>query len=349
MTALLIAGNAVLAIFCAVFFIQHAKLKKSSEAEIEELKRKVEEEIKELSITENQMRESLQADSKKIESLLQEVVVAKKEKEDEMKLRMETEKEIALSHQKVDDIQKRMQDWKAAQEAAMKDAQDAIFEVGENLYEKINTDLRNETDNTHNLLERIIESVKNLSAQNNVAANAINTSDSAAQKQQNQSSNAPNTTSDLSKKLVADLMKSMQESNHIAGEKYFTASNFDASVAKLFLCEAAFVQDTHFYIFDFKSCNFFDEYERSANKDAAQKVLTQKLDKYVAYLGNEKYRAAIMKAAESKNINFDGHDIVAIIPTHGDLELLDKIGYLEKIENVGVKLATFDEIIDLTL
>lgn len=352
MTTLLIAGNAIFAILCAVFFVQYSKIKKSSTAEIEELKNKIDEEMKEISMAEDQMRNNIMADNKKIESLLQEVAAAKKEKEDELKLRMETEKEIAIANQKVDDIQKRMLDWKMAQESAMHDAQDAIFEIGENLYERISAAIHEETKNIHNFLEQIhnkqISTPTKPTQPDNISHVAAK-QEPQPQKQAESSENKPSTTQDISKKMASDLVKSMQDAGHQAGKKYFTANDFDTNSAKLFLCETAFLHDSYLYFFDFKSCNFFDEYNKAEDKETAEKILAQKLGKYVSYLGNEKYQNALSKSVQSKNLTFDNGDIVAIVPSHADLDLMDRIGYLEKIESVGAKVATFDEVIDLTL
>ena len=353
----LLIGNAVFAIGAIMFWMKFAAIKKSSAAEIVELKQKLDEDLKEMDISANQMRETMTADAKKMETLQNEVLKVRKEKEDELKLRLEAEKQIALAIHKAEDIQKRMHDWKVAQEAAMKDSQDTIIKVGEDLYQKINASYQAESAASKQVFAQVTEYIKKASVVVQSAPvqtySALPTPPAPTQKAAKATAaaapKADEINQDLSKKLAADLIHSMKDSNHTEGEKYFVASNFDADKAKMFLCEVAFLQDSHFYIFDFKACSFLSDYSRAADKTAAAKIMTQKLDKYIAYLSNPKYRSAILKAAESKNIKFESGDIIVVTPSHNELEALETIGYLEKLEEIGAKVATFDELIDLTL
>lgn len=343
MTVFLIAGNAIFAILFVTFWTKYLSLKKSSDAKISTLKQTVEDELKEAKASENQLREGFVTSNKKIESLLQEVAAIRKEKEDEIKLRLETEKEVALAIQKAEDLQKRMGDWKIAQESAMKDSQNTIIKVGEDLYQKINASYQAEIANNKNIFAKVSEYIQKTSS-------ASQSSIAVTSPEKIETPSAPTKTSnDLGKKLLSDLTQSVKESGHVEGKNYFLSSSFDAEKSKLFLCEAAFLQDSHFYILDFKACTFLSDYMQTSNKDAAQKSLIQKLDKYISYLNNPKYRAAILKAAASKNTKFNNGDIVVITPSNAELEMLESIGYLEKIEDTGVKVATFDEILDLTL
>ncbi len=352
----LLIGNAVFAICAIMFWMKSAALKKSSAAEIAELKQKLDEDLKEMDISANQMRETMVADNRKIDTLQNEVSKVYKEKEEELKLRLEAEKQIALAIHKSEDIQKRMYDWKVAQEAAMKDSQDTIIKVGEDLYQKINASHQAEIANSKQIYAQVMEYIKKTFAASAPTQTYSTPSTPAAPQQKEEvsaqaedSPKAAASKQDLSKKLVADLIHSMKDSNHTEGEKYFIASNFDADKAKMFLCEVAFLQDSHFYIFDFKACGFLSDYSQAVDKNAAAKIVTQKLDKYIAYLSNPKYRNAILKAADSKNIKFETGDIIVVTPSITELDTLEAIGYLEKLEDAGAKVATFDELIDLTL
>ncbi len=359
----LIIGNAIFAIICVVLWVQYSSAKRSYEIKISELNQRVSESEKDMISSSTQMRQTMAADNKKIEALNSELNAARseislirKEKEEEIKLRMEAEKQIALAIHKAEDIQKRMYDWKAAQEAAMKDSQNTIIQVGEDLYQKINASHQAEIANNKALFDQVTEyikkatsSIQNVATIPSATSNTTKTAEPTAKNSESPAVKTADTAQDLGKKLAADLVESMKDSNHVAGEKYFTASNFDADKAKMFLCESAFINDSHLYIFDFKACAFLQEYTHNNDKAAGEKAVIQKLDKYAAYLSNPKYRGAILKTLESKNVKFENSDIIATVPSHVELEALERMGYLDKLEQVGIKVATFDELIDLTL
>jgi hypothetical protein len=240
-----------------------------------------------------------------------------------------------------------MMDWKAAQESVMQDAQNDIFKVGEDLYERLSEDYLAEIKNNQNLFEQILR--QNTAADKKEEKKSFDNTEISKTSNQENLTESKKSREDISKKLLNQLKESMINSGHIEGEQYFLNSSFDADKSKLFLCEAAFLQDANFYILDFKGCNFLDEYNQSADKPSAQKSLEQKLDKYVAYLGNPKYREAILKAVNSKNIKFETIDIIFVVASESEITFLESTGYLEKLENSNVKIATFEEIIDLTL
>lgn len=366
MTMILIVGNIIFAVLLALFWTKHSILKKTSEAEISRLKQEVEEGLIAFNSAESRMRNDVSSDNQKNESLTQELTAVRKEKEEELKLRMEAEKQIVLAIQKADDIQKRMIDWKSAQEAAMKDSQNAIIQVGENLYHRINASYQNEIQNNQNIFNKILDCLANKNTtiaqmpspvkeppeSTEIFREAIpaeTVKSEPVQKSATPNTNTPYSTKDLTKQLLAKLTQTMQDSTREDGQHYFSTNAFDSDKSKLFLCEAAFIQDSHLYIFDFKACNFLQDFLSNANKEAVLPAITSKLDKYIAYLNNPKYRAAILKALASKNAAFDNGDIVVVTPSHEALEVLEEIGYLEKLEDTGVKVAAFDEILDLAL
>ncbi len=369
MTITLIVGNAFFAILCAIFWNKYSKLKQSSETEISELKQELDESQREINSAAIKMRENLNPNNQNNDVLVQELADLRKEKEVELKLRMEAEKQIAIAIQKTEDIQKRMIDWKVAQEAAMKDSQAAIFKIGEDLYQKINTSHQNEIENNQNIFSQILEHLTN---NNDTSIQQTQTLTTETQERDNTDSTPINqdppennleqdsepkpeqkttsaNTADKARDMISHLEDSMQNSEYENGKDYFFSSSFEADKSKLFLCESAFIQDAHLYIFDFKSCNFLEDYLSNDNKEAALEGVTKKLDKYISYLSNPKYRAAILKAMASKNVAFDNGDIVVVTPSNQVLETLEEIGYLEKLEDAGAKVATFDEILDLTL
>ncbi len=357
------------AALAAVFLTKYLSVKKNLEKQLEELEQRNKEYLRDNEAAQNQMRQNIASDNKKIEALLNEISTIRKEKEDEIKLRMESEKQVAIAIHKTEDLQSRMNDWKIAQDAAMADAQDTMKEISQNLFTQITNLVSqkeddNLTQNTKNFEEikaSILNLSKSLEEQKNRNVEAIKNSLSTQitnQESQDKSTTteAENTkpiseekTVDISKKLLADLINSMNQSGHTNGKDYFLNNSFDGDKAKLFLCETAFLQDNHFYFFDFKACNFINDYNNSSDKDTALKPLTSKLDKYLSYLSNPKYRGAISKVLETKKITFLSEDLVFVVPNESDIDLLEQTGYLGKFEDANVKIASFNDLIEITL
>lgn len=359
----------------AVFLTKYLTTKKTLEKQIDDLEQRNKEYLRDNEAAQAQMRQNIASDNKKIEALLNEISTIRKEKEEELKLRIESEKQVAMTIQKTEDIQNRMQDWKIAQDAAMADAQDTMKEISQDLFTRLTDvisqkDLNNLTQNNNNFneirntlhnLSEALEEQKNSTIQaiKNNLPNEIkvleekekNTVDDKTKNTSNpiETAISEEKTGDISKKMITDLVESMKQSGHVNGKEYFTSDSFDSEKAKLFLCETAFLQDDHLYFFDFKAYNFINDYNKSADKDSALKTLTLKLDKYFAYLSNPKYRGAISKIMELKKINFIGSDVVFVVTNESDIDLLEKIHYLAKFEDADIKIATFNDLIEITL
>ncbi len=90
-----------------------------------------------------------------IDSLLSEIELLRQEKAVEFVLRTEAEKQIDLAAQKYEEIQKRMDDWKRAQDAAMKDSMSAMINISNDLYKKLINSHKANTDEIKSLLEQI--------------------------------------------------------------------------------------------------------------------------------------------------------------------------------------------------
>ncbi len=361
-------GALFFAALAAVFLTKYLSVKKNLEKQIEELEQRNKEYLRDNEAAQSQMRQNIASDNKKIEALLNEISTIRKEKEDEVKLRMESEKQVAIAIHKTEDLQSRMNDWKIAQDAAMADAQDTMKEISQNLFAQITNlisqkeaaSLTQTANNFEELKASLLNLSKSIEEQKNSKVEAIKNSISSqitdqenpekpATEAENAKPISEEKTTDISKKLVADLVKSMDQSGHINGKDYFLNNSFDADKAKLFLCETAFLQDNHFYFFDFKACNFINDYTNSSDKEAALKPLTSKLDKYLAYLSNSKYRGAISKVLAAKKVTFLSEDLVFVVPNESDIDLLEETGYLEKFEDANIKIATFNDLIEITL
>jgi hypothetical protein len=363
-----IISNFIFAALLAIIFAKYLRLKKDAASQIDDLQQKFDEEVREVDNTKNQMRATVKADNEKIdlltkeisdlraekEFLFHEIAEIRKEKEDEMKLRLETEKQIVLALQKTEDVQKRMHDWKVTQDAAMKDSQSAIMQVGDKLYSKLNASHQMEVEANKIMIQKVAEFLNKTSTLELLKSVAPEKSSEAKNSVTKEpeiitTKNQTLVSEEFSKKLPFELLKSMKEANHAEGIKYFLPTTFDSSKAKGFFCESAFLKDKKLYIFDFKACNFLQEYAHSENKSEATKRLTQKLDKYITYLGNSKYLESITKIVTSKSAIFDSAEIALVMPSAQDLEVLRQLGYYDKLKNVAGLVISFDQALDLTL
>lgn len=350
----LIIGNFLFAISTVFFWEKLSRLKKSHTEEIQTLNQKLENHSFSIAQDSKALQEKIASESGKLEMALQEITSLKQEKEklitarsEEMQLRINAEKEIDLTLQKTEDIQRRMHEWKLAQESAIKDSAEAIKEVGEDIYYKLSQQLEEVSEVTKDSLQQILERLEQHDHEIKQQHHILQTKTDAAKPQAPTPQNTPKLNEDLSKSLIAKLAEVIKNSGHPEGEKYFTAANFGAKEAKMFFCEMAFIDNDHIYFIDFKGCNFLNDYVTAANKEEAKVKMLPKLEKYIAYLNNAKYKAAILKALESTVAEFEDSDIVMVTASYAEIEALDQLGELARIEGLGIKVATYDEISEL--
>lgn len=105
-----------------------------------------------------------EVDGEKIEGLLREIDELRKEKEEEVRLRLGAEKQVEMALKKVDEIEKRMKDWRLVQEAAMNDSQHAIEEVGDDIYKKLSDSYKEEVKENKNLINKISQNIMEIFA-----------------------------------------------------------------------------------------------------------------------------------------------------------------------------------------
>lgn len=100
-------------------------------------------------------------ENEQVKGLLRELEQSRKERQDEIKLRMEAEKQIEISKEKISQVQKRVDDWKKLQEGAINDSKDLIMNFGNDLINKINKTHQEEEDRTRNFFEENVRSIEN--------------------------------------------------------------------------------------------------------------------------------------------------------------------------------------------
>ncbi len=340
-----IASNIGLAIMMIIVYIRYSKFRIISSKEINELQKKISQEIDQKKSMQERLLIATSADGEKIEALLREIDELHKEKEGEVKLRLEAQKQIDIAIQRTEEVEKRMHDWSVAQDAAMKDSKDAIIKVGNDLFKKLNDSYKNEVETNKNLLgrfsknitdfiERSVANIAKSKEKKSLAKVGLKKDESAAKK-------SPVTKS----KLLPTLIKTMSANGWLAGKDYFTAENFDEQSAKIFFCDVAFVSLGKLYIIDFKASSYFEEYSSAKDEEA----LKQKLDRYFNYLQNPKYLDSILKVATTANIKFDDKGIVIVVGLEDDIKTIKDLNYYDKARKVASEVLDINGVNNLVL
>jgi hypothetical protein len=117
----------------------------------------------------------------------------------------------------------------------------------------------------------------------------------------------------------------------------------------MFFCEVAFIKFEEFYVLDFKACAYFEEYHANKDRTTAFELLKQKIDKYISYIGNDRYRDSILKVMATTKAKFEKNIIVVVVSSKADLQLLRKIGYHDKLHKFTPQIMDFDGVNNLVL
>ncbi len=360
----IIISNVGLALMMLFVYIRYSKFRVTSTLEIKKLNAQVEKERTGGKALQDQLSNKTEEDHGKIEVLLREIDELRKEKENEVKLRLDAEKQVEVTLQKIEEVQRRMEDWQNIQDSVMQDSKDAIVKLGNDLYKKLSDNYKKETEASKNFMGRVHKEIEgfldkfatikvsgNTSEVNNEKQlsnkkDAATGSKTSAVKKVEPSGTHPS--DEETKKLILDLMETMKASGHLSNKNYFLPANFDEKKAKLMLCEVGFLSSNTLNMIDFKACRYMAEYNKNSDKEQAEEVLKKRLDKYLAYLGNEKYRQSIKKLV-STNANFDKDEIIVVMPKSEEVKILKDNGYLNKMENMKIKVMDFDEVTNLVI
>ncbi len=328
-----------------VVYLRYSKLRLSSAKEIDDLHKKISYEIDQKKAVQEKLLIETKTDGEKIEALLREIDELRKEKESEVKLRLEAQKQIELAMQRTDEIQKRMHDWSVVQDAVMKDSKDAIIKVGNELFKKLNDSYKNEVETNKNLLGKFSKNIADFFEKSVATVAAKTTANDVNIPTKKIAATAAKSTQASSPQLISNLVETMKANGWLANKEYFLATNFDQQKAKLFFCEVAFVSLDKLYIIDFKGSHYLEEYLHS--KD--EKVLKQKLDRYLDYLANPKYLDSILKVMATTGAKFDKSGIVVALSSKDELKILKDLNYYEKARKVASEILDLDGVNNLVL
>lgn len=149
----IIISNIGLALITILMYIRYSHFRISSSLKIRDLEKSLKSEIE----TKNRIEEKLNSDLKKeieqVKSLLRELEESRKERQEEIRLRLEAEKQIDLANQKIEDVKVRIKDWETIQLATLKDSKQSIIDVGSDLFEKISQNNIKESKQNQELVD----------------------------------------------------------------------------------------------------------------------------------------------------------------------------------------------------
>lgn len=344
----IILSNVGMALMMIILYFRYSHFRLSSAAEIKKLRAKSDEQSSALRVADQKLVEEAKTDLQKIQSLMAEVDEMRKDKENEIKLRLTAEKQIELTLEKMQNLEKRMEDWKTVQDSVMQDSKDAIIKIGNDLFKKLNDSYKQEVETTRNLIGRLIK------ASDDSAKNSPKPTTKIAEKITKTEASADFDLSgveDTSKKLISDLVEIMKAGGHLVNKDYFLPTNFDEQKAKLLLCEIAFVTKETLYLIDFKGCNYLAEFNhiKTKNLTSAQNHLRQRFDRYFAYLSDPKYRGSIDKVMATTKAKFNKIITVIALGSNHELQNLKEIHYYEKAERLGFEIMDSNGINNIIL
>ncbi len=356
----IIISNIGLALMMLILYFRYSHFRITSTFKIRDLEKRLNREITEKESLNIRLTSELKAETEQSKQLLRSIDEMHKEKEGEVRLRLEAEKQIELALQKTQEIQKRMSDWKNIQDAAMADAKHTITEVGADLFVKLSQNHKEETVESRAVIDQTVKSVygyldnisKNVESfkqksdlVNEKLDKAVSSVGSTIAK------TAPAKIDSVSAKIITSIIENIKISGHEANKKYIASTTLDIEKTKMLLCDLIFLKDEAIYVFDFKSMRYFQEYDKAKvlNKELAIESLKQKLDKYIIYISNAKYSDAARKLAALLKIKFTGSKVVFVINSPSEIKILKEIKYFERIQKAGLEIFDVDAVNDLVL
>lgn len=373
----IIISNVGMAVMMLLIYLRQTHIRLRSKKEIQKIKQVYENQISELKKAENSFdAEGLKIQAMKVDGLENQIIDLKRDRDSEEKLRINAEKQIEIANKKMQELEKRIEDWSVVQDAIMSDSRESFVKVGNDLFKKLNDSYKQEVETNRNLIGRIaklVEEQKNLIT-NMAITNAQNFLNPSVNGNDNkkiiddQGSNQNNFQNNLtaqpsyssnnqipddtaSKKLLEEIIETMKASGRLANKDYFTSSNLDLQRAKLMLCELLFVDENAIYVVDFKGIKYFNEYEKlSISSDIqAQNFLKEKLEKYLGYLSNPKYLESISRIFESLRIPKKRISIILALPSKKQLAILKDLQYFEKAKKLNIEVMDFDLIVNIVI
>ncbi len=358
----IIISNVGFAIMTLVVYFRYSHFRISSSIKIRDLKKQIDEMTVEAEQMIEQARKETKVENTQVKKLLHDLENFRKEKEEEMRLRLEAEKQIEIAMQKIHEVEKRIADWREIQKAALQDSKHAIFKIGTDIYDRLveaqkheSKESRNVIDSTMKNFYQQLESLsKNVEEfKNKATVVGEKTSKAASSATTTISKASPIQLDDFTKKKLSDVASLIKDSGFIANKDYVLTESLanDETKLRMMLCDLIFLRDKTVYFVDFKAIRYFKEYEKmkQSNKDSASEALGHKLDKYILFISNPKYLAALQKLMAEMKIKYSKTKLIFAVSSRDDMLVLKEIKYLQKVQEANIELMDVDAVSDLAL
>lgn len=382
-----------------IVFLRYSHFRLNYKKELEKQKKIYDQQIAELKKTEVVVdTESLNAEIQKNENLVREMQEIERQRDSESKLRISAEKQIEATNKKMQELQKRIEDWSVIQDSILNDTRDTIVKIGNDLFKKLNDSYKQEALTNRNLIGRVSKtqdeqkeffnqfgqnisqqiagfqqkltssivvnhsnaSNNNPTSNNSANANAVDNNPALANNQSSATlapaQNSPVTKGDnvvdgKTKKILEDIVETMNAAGRLSNKDYFLASNFDEQRAKMMLCELVFVGSDRCYIVDFKAIKIFIEYEKllPTNPKQAQDFLKDKFAKYLAYLANPKYIESIAKVLQSARVAKEKNTIILTLSSKKEIGIIKDLGIYDQVKKFNIEVMDFDLIVNVVI
>lgn len=342
-----------MAIMMIALYFRYSHFRISSGNEIKTLRKKFDEQAEALRIADQKLVEVTKNDTQKIQDLLSEIDELRKEKENEIKLRLAAEKQIALTLQNMENLEKRMEDWRATQDAVMRDSKEAIIKVGNDLFKKLNESYKQSIETNKNILGRFAQNIGSFFGKTTIEKQK-NLTKIAPQKiatQETKKTTKFNFEESGSIKIVDDLIETMKAVGMLANKDYFQPKNLDSELSKMMLCDLAIIKNENLYLLDFKSLFAFAEFEKQKASDPNQaKInLISKSDAYLAYLSDPNYFNSIIKSLSKSGLSFKKSSIVIAVDSASQIQVLKESGVIKKAQEKGLEMMEIKDINNIIL
>lgn len=359
---LIVASNLGLIIIMVIVYLRYSFFRISSNKEIKILKDKINEELEMLKNTEKKLEDTTNSDNQRIKELLNEIDEIKRLREQEIIAKAEIEKQLELANLKNNELQQKMNEFQEIQDDVISNTKDAVAKMGNDLYRRVNESNKLEIETTKNLMGKAIKLIadymeKITTAIPNKFSNTKNDANTTNKIAEN--NNNSNIIPNVNYPLINELLEIMKANGHLVNKNYFLASNFDNTKAKLMICEVGFIKSETFYCFDFKSCQYFDEYRKikeqlkSQNKEDKENInlknLVKNIEKNINYLSSENYKKTIINLLSLTNIKYNKVTIAMILPNKIDLQIMKTTKIYEKGNKYNVEMMSFDDINNIVL
>ena len=371
---LIIASNFGMGLIMLIIYFRYSHFRISSNHEMKELRTRIDDQVKALQDGEQKLFNATKSETKKVEDLLREIDELRKNRENDIKIKAELEKQFKITLTKNKDLEKHLIDLKSTQEHIIQDTKEAVAKMGNDLYKKVNDSNKIEIETAKNLMGKAIKLISEYMekiAKATIVAKSSSSNDNNNQHHENQKEETKiqinNNNQQESFKIlplsnhqmVDDLIETMKVSGHLVNKNYFIPANFDSSKSKLLLCETVFINGNQLYIFDFKSCHYFDEFNNKNKKELSQNEnpanealneLTTKCKAYLTFLQSSQYQKSILSIfTNNKDLTIEKTFIIAVVSSRNDLQLAKTTKIYESFQQKNIQMMDFDDISNIVI